>query len=238
MRKFIFQTSGFERIDKSRWPQFVKDFLENPDVNAIHSYNHSKIFFRKYNTNQYPRIMFLEEVRNDVALYIPRLYFKHHDEYTQFLSLGEREMIKKGKYSPSEIEEIEAEFKKYEEPDLLPDLPDSMRDIERKRDFSNIETSFVFEMEEWVRNIKSPEFADDRRSIHTLLQNIIVDKNYDEADEDGWITMSFQNNKSIILRISNLDDHTYFYLFDIDIKWAAPGEVQEYMVLCGGLLKK
>ncbi|MCQ2554304.1 MAG: DUF2284 domain-containing protein [Clostridia bacterium] len=27
-------------------------------------------------------------------------------------------------------------------------------------------------------------------------------------------------------------------LFDIDIKWAAPGEVQEYMVLCGGLLKK
>ncbi len=230
MQKQIFQTTAFARIDKAQWPKYVKDFLENPDVNSIHRYKNSPVFFEKFNTGSYPRIMFVEIVRGDVCLYVPRLYFHDHMEYNRFLTLSTEDMVKKGKFSDEENKEIEEEIRKYEEPEELPNLPHEMMDIEGQRDFSNIETSYVFEMEEWVRHIKNPEFVDDRRSIHALLQQIVVDRNYAEADDKGWITMSFQGSKSVVFRVSSLENHTYFYLFDISSNVDKHFLSQKYLV--------
>lgn len=33
--KTVLITTDFKRLDKTAWPKFVKDFIENPDVNSI-----------------------------------------------------------------------------------------------------------------------------------------------------------------------------------------------------------
>ena len=53
--KTVLITTDFKRIDKTRWPQYVKDFLDNPDVNSIHPRRGSKVAYHRFNTDAYPR---------------------------------------------------------------------------------------------------------------------------------------------------------------------------------------
>lgn len=45
MKTEVLITTEFKRIDKSQWPQYVRDFVDNPDVNSIHPDVGSKIAY-------------------------------------------------------------------------------------------------------------------------------------------------------------------------------------------------
>ena len=150
----IFITKRFYQIDKSKWPPYVKDFVENPNISRLSSYV-SKIYFVKFNTEAFPRILFFQEKRGDYVLYIPRVHFKKHEEYDEAIKLQEKQLLKKYHYDDSEVDELECKFKELQAPLTKDKLPLEMRDFEGKRDFSNISTSYVYEMEEWVNHIDS-----------------------------------------------------------------------------------
>ena len=210
----IFITKRFYQIDKSKWPPYVKDFVENPNISRLSSYV-SKIYFVKFNTEAFPRILFFQEKRGDYVLYIPRVYFKKHEEYDEAIKLQEKQLLKKYHYDDSEVDELECKFKELQAPLTKDKLPLEMRDFEGKRDFSNISTSYVYEMEEWVNHIKSSDFEDDKREIHKILIDLIVNKQYPEPDDNGWITLKIIGGKELVCRVESINGHFYFYLFDI-----------------------
>ncbi len=220
MEKQIFITTDFERIDKTEWPPFAKKFLDAPDVNSLHRYSHSKIFFKKFNTDAYPRILFFEEEREGIenVLYVPRKYFKRHDDYSEFLKLDEKTQLQRCRYNARELEEIESKFQEMIEVESKPALPLELRDIENQRDFSNTSTTYVFEMEEWCNHFGSRDFEDDRRLLFEAVQRIVIEKQHAEPNKKGWILEHFSNGKEIALRIQNKDDHTYYYFFDLALK--------------------
>lgn len=215
MIKKVFITTDFKRIDKTKWPFYVKDFFNDPDINSLHRYS-GKIFLKRFQTESFPRILFLEETDDQGnKLYVPRKFFERHDKYDEFFENDQSIILRKTKYSPSENQEIKQEFLKLVEVEGKPSLPEKMRTVENHRDFSNISTSYVYEMEEWVSHLKSDEFEDDKKEIFEVLQKFIIDKIYPAPDESGWITLKFANDKEIVGRISDKDNHTHFYLFDI-----------------------
>ncbi len=217
MRK-VFITSSFDQRDKSKWPPYVREFLEDPKPESLHNRREAqKVFFKKFNTEKYPRIVFFEETRGENSLLIPRKFFSKHEEYDLYTKLDEREMLKKGKYDSSELLEIEEEFKRFEKKEA-PKLPIEMRDIEHDRDFTNIGTSYVFEMEEWVKHIRKSEFIYDKKAIYeNLLVDVIVNKREITKDDNGWVILSLSKDSpiSVVMRVSVFEGHTYYYLFDI-----------------------
>ena len=83
------------------------------------------------------------------------MYFKKHEEYDDAIKLQEKQLLENYRYNESELQEIEGKFKELQAPLTKEKLPLVMRDFEGKRDFSNISTSYVYEMEEWVNHIDS-----------------------------------------------------------------------------------
>ena len=214
--KSVLITKDFRRIDKSRWPKIVKDFIDSPDVNSIHSEYGSKIAYHRFNTDAYPRLMFFEEMDNKGnIIFVIRKYFKTHDDYDRFRKLKIEEQVNKGKYSPAEQSELDDAFARYNEETTKPPLPKVMRDYENKRDFSNTATTYVFEMEEWCRHIGDSDFEDDKKDIFAAICHIIIDKRVEDEDSNGWFSFTFSDSKKIIYRVHEKEKHCYYYLFDI-----------------------
>lgn len=216
MKKIVFITTSFNRIDKIQWPPYVKDWLDNPDISSIHSESNSRVYFKRFNTEAYCRLALLQEIdENGNELYIPRLYFRNHKKYDEFRELSNEEQIKKCKYDSSEQEEIENKIAELAEKEKKPILPLSMRDIESQRDFSNTATSYVFEMEDWDSHIMSKEMSSYLSKIYDTLQEVVINKQHESADGKGWITVPFGKGGEMVLRIIESDKHTYYYLFDV-----------------------
>ncbi len=211
-------TEEFRRIDKTQWPLYVREFVENPDLSSIHAENGTKIAFRKFNTEAFPRLLIFEEKDGKGNIvYVPRKYFKDHRQYEEYRNKGKEEQLKIGKYFDSEKEELKNCFASFEEEAQKPPLPVEMRDYERKRDFSNTETTYVFEMEEYCKSFKQKELENDRREILKALQGYIIDHSTEPAEqENGWRTLPFLNGaKQIVVRQYTSDGHAYYFLFDI-----------------------
>lgn len=215
--KTVLITTEFRRIDKKHWPQYVKDFIDCPDANAIHPEAGSKVAYHRFNTEAYPRLMFIEE--KDQAgnvVYVARRFFNSHEAYDHFRTLSPDEQLKKGKYLASEKEELEALMSSFNvELKQRDPLPIQMFDFEGQRDFSNTATTYVFEMEEWCKHLRNRDLEDDRKDIFDAVIRIVVDKEESEPDEYGWRTMNFAGKKEIVYRFIELDGHAYYYLFDI-----------------------
>ena len=69
-------------------------------------------------------------------------------------------------------------------------------------------------MEDWINGMSSNTLEHDWKEIYQKLQEFIIDRDYPEADQQGWISIPFAQEKNMICRIGS-DRHTYFYLFDI-----------------------
>lgn len=215
MEKEIFITTDFKRIDKRRWPKFVTDFLEEPKVSSLHRIV-GKVFAKRFNTDSYPRIIFYEEIDEyGNMLYIPRKYFDRHEEYDKFNKQEQSLKESKFKYSSNEEEEKQGKFRQFIELERKPKLPIKMRDTFHVRDYSNKGQSYIFEMEDYCKHFKDKKFEDDKRIILESIQKVVIYKEYNE-DEDGWIIEEFAKGKSIVMRIHNVDNHAYYYLFDVD----------------------
>ena len=215
MKKQIFITTDFDRIDKSRWPQYVKNFLADPQVSAIHRIA-PKIFVDKFNTGSFPRIIFYEEIdEKGNALYVARKYLSKHEEYDQFNDLDLKVKQTKFKYSLSERIEIDEQFRRFVQVEPKPKLPEKMRNWFHLRGYSNKGQSYVFEMEDYCKHFKDKKFEHNKIAIFEHIYKVVGKHEYEE-DEDGWIVENFAENKSIVMRIHNMDDHAYFYLFDLD----------------------
>lgn len=217
--KTVLITTEFKRIDKRRWPQYVKDFIDNPDISSIHPRRGSKIAYHKFNTDSYPRLVFLEE-KDDAGniVFVIRKFFDDHRAYDLFDKLDDNQKIQKCKYSPIDQEDLNKEFAKFVEDKQKEPLPNDMRNFEKSRDFSNTATTYVFEMEEWCNHINKKELEDDRRDIFAAVQSIVIDKEMDEGDSEGWHIINFADNKEIIYRVHENNSHVYYYLFDIGAK--------------------
>ena len=216
--KTVLITTDFKRLDKTAWPKFVKDFIENPDINSIHTLIGSKIAYHKFNTEAYPRLLFLEEKDdNGNIVYVVRKYFKCHEDYDDFENLSEREKLLKAKYSSLEEEEMKNLFLSFIKKQEKEPLPSSMFGYEGEREFVK-ETTYVFEMEEWCRHINNIEFTDDKKDIFDVIQRVILCKeDIYEEDNEGWRTVKFAENKEIIFRVHNDGTNTFYYLFDISL---------------------
>ena len=219
--KKVLITTDIKLIDKGIWPKYVKEFIENPDINSIHAERGSKFAFRKFNTEAYPRLVFIEEKDSSGnIIYVLRKFFRNHDVYNEFRDLTESRKLQKTKYSPLEKEEIEREFANFVAKETKDPLPLEMRDFENVRDFSNTATTYVFEMEEWCKHIRNKEFEDDKKVIFETIQKIVIDKEIYSVDNNGWSSVFFEDakyNKKIIFRVHENDSHTFYYLFDIGI---------------------
>ena len=214
----VFQTREFQMIDKSQWPRYVKDYIDNPDVNSIHTEIGTKIAFRKFNTEAFPRLAFFEERVGNNVVFVLRKFFREHRNYEEFRKLPRVEQERKCKYTPQEKAELKEYIDSLSQENSLPPLEDNMRDYERTRDFSNTGTTYVFEMDEWcLRLRKGEELTKYLSEIYNTICNVIINRVYPDGDEDGWIRTSFskQSQKKIILRVHNWEEHAYFYLFDI-----------------------
>lgn len=211
--KKVFITTDIKLIDKSLWPKYVRDFVEDPDISSIHSERGSKLAYRKFNTEAYPRLVFIEEKDSDGnILYVLRKYFKNHDVYNEFRELTEARKLQKTKYSPLEKEEIEQEFSSFLAKETKEPLPKDMRDFENVRDFSNTATTYVFEMEEWCKHIRNKVHEE----IFETIRKVVIDKETaSDLENPGWSTVYSRYNKKIIFRVHENDSHTFYYLFDI-----------------------
>lgn len=216
MEKLVFVTTDFDRIDKRRWPKYITDFLAEPSVSSLHRFGNSKIYYKRFNTDSYPRLLCFEEIDNEGnVLYVPRRYFHDHEEYDAFRDMEIDTQIQRCKYSLLENEEIERKFAELTEQMPKPVLSIEMRDVEGVRDFSNTATTYVFEMEEWSKHLKSKAFKEDKEKIFNAIQDIVIGKNYPEPDAKGWVVLNFTEQKYIICRVHNRGGHTYIYFFDI-----------------------
>lgn len=217
--KTILFTTEFKRLDKKSWPKYVMDFIENPDVNSIHSECGSKIAFHRFNTEAYPRLLFFEEIRDENVVLVIRKYFDNHREYDNFRKLTDAEQLKKCKYSQLDNEEIETKFSEFVANQTKEILPIEMHDYEKQREFSNTGTTYVFEMEEWCKNLRNPEFRDDKREIYKAIQNVIIEKSEEvisgKVCDNDWRLAYFAGNKEIAFRIHSVGSRAYYYLFDI-----------------------
>ncbi len=214
--KTVLITKEFGQIDKRRWPQYVKDFIDNPDINSIHPRRGSKIAYHKFNTDAYPRFVFFEE-KDDYGniIYVIRKYFENHDSYERYDHLSEEQKIQKCKYSHQDEEDLNHEFAKFIEDVRKDPLPDEMRDYEKMRDFSNTATTYVFEMEEWCSHINRKELEDDCKEIFSTIQDVVINKIACDCDHNGWYSIKFADNKEIVYRVHEFEDHVYYYMFDI-----------------------
>lgn len=230
--KTVLITTDFKRIDKTRWPQYVKDFLDNPDVNSIHPRRGSKVAYHRFNTDAYPRLVFFEERdENGNIVFVVRKYFEEHRLYDTFDDLDERQKIQKCKYSSQDEKDLKNEFAKFVEEEKKDPLPVEMRNFEKDRDFSNTATTYVFEMEEWCKHIGNKELEDDRKDILAAIQSIVIDKESDSCDSDGWHTKHFAGNKEIVYRVHTGEAHVNYYIFDIGSKVNKGALINKYIDL-------
>ena len=214
--KTVLITTEFKRIDKKRWPQYVKDFIENPDVSSIHPRRGTKVAYHRFNTDAYPRLVFFEEKdeRGNV-IFVIRKFFEDHQSYDKFEDLDDKQKMQKCKYSPQDEEDLKAEFAKFVEEEKKEVLPIEMRNFERVRDFSNTATTYVFEMEEWCNHIKNKELEDDKKEIFEAIQKVVIEKEVPITSENSWHSIKFAGNKEIVFRVHEFDSHFYYYIFDI-----------------------
>jgi len=241
MGKSVLITTEFKRIDKRRWPPYVRAFIESPDINSIRTWLGSKIAYHKFNTEAYPRLLFFEEKdSHGNIIYVIRKYFEDHRAYDVFKNLSEEQKCQKGKYSPSEQKELDAAFAQFVEETPKQPLPVSMRDFERSRDFSNTATTYVFEMEEWCKHIRNREFEDDRKAIFEVVQKIVIEKESPSVDLEGWHSISFaeKQNKQIVFRVHEYDSHVYYFLFEIGVGVDISALVNKYRDLSDTRLLK
>lgn len=90
-------------------------------------------------------MLFFQEKRDDNILYIPRVYFKKHEEYDDAIKLQEKQLLEKYRYNESELQEIEGKFKELQAPLTKEKLPLVMRDFEGNATF------LIFQLRTYMR---------------------------------------------------------------------------------------
>ncbi len=92
-------------------------------------------------------------------------------------------------------------------------LPSSMRFVEGIRDFSNDQSSYVFEMEAWIDSILNISVSEDAHQklekIFDNLQSIVVEREFDEDEEVFY-------HKNGIYAIIKIGVNTDYFLLDYD----------------------
>jgi len=213
--KTVLITTEFKRIDKRRWPKYVRDFIDNPDVNSIHPESGSKIAYHRFNTEAFPRLVFMEEKSEGNTVYVIRKYFNEHRDYDEFRKLDEKQRCQKCKYSPLDEEDLAQELSRFVEEEKKEALPIEMRNFEKTRDFTNTATTYVFEMEEWCSHLRNRDLEDDKKEIFDAVQRIVIEKGMTNEDADGWRTINFAGDKEIVYRLHEHEGHIYYYIFDV-----------------------
>lgn len=228
MTKQIYITTAFQQTKKKYWPDYVLKTLEEVKANpsfegkGLHQYNHTKVYMKKFNTEAYPRLLFYEfqDPDNDIILYIPRHFFSSHDEYDKFLKSDVQET--KYKFSSIEIDEINQRISDLVRPASKPALPLDMQDLEHKRDFTNTDKTYVFEMEEWTTNIKKTEFLENL-PVFKRIGSLVINKDNDmpislkaKCITNEWYIAPYETGE-ILYRFDYEKEtgNTVYYLFDI-----------------------
>jgi len=208
MREEIFITKAFENFQRHyRLESVVSDFLYNikdtDKLRYIEEYDEYGFYLPN---EQFPRVVFLKEEREGITLFVPRCDFP--DEY-KWLNYNHNT-----DYSKDEKEQIKNYCLSLK---ARPVLPLEMMDYEKKRNFSNTLTSYVYETSEWCISIQKKELDEYRFSIFEKIKEIVFDKNY-IYNKNKWSENTFSNGLVLYFYVKELAGHTYFFLLDITNK--------------------
>ncbi len=207
MKYRYFVTSEIEKeISKRNLPKVVLDKLESNsastqpignDANA----GHPKIKLQRIDTHGGPRLVFFEEIRDDVTLYVLREIYAEHDKYIQkFNNVKKSFWIVQHDYTEEDRQEINDKFESLKEKVEKENLPDEFRKYEeRPRRFEASNDMIIYELLEWVNGYAD---VDDlyKKSIYDALVSIIVDGKYDanKFDKNGFYIAEVEGYKMVL----------------------------------------
>ncbi len=214
MKYQIFTPSGFRDANKSI-PNDIDDFLNknmepsDTDITTIPFTDTIcyKTTHRRYN------LWFTKVIHNDITLYVLK-EIEDRSNKSFFNVFSREEMVNKFSLSKAEESEIKKWYiKTFVKPETKAKLLPDMEKFEGIRDFSNSSTSFVYEMYDWTIHISGVEF--NYASIFALLQRIIINKEKEDKDDDGWKSKKVNDSDLQIIYRINRSKATYYYLYDI-----------------------
>ena len=224
-------------------PSDIKSFLGNHNnvISKLKSGGKNEIslsdklcIYRINDRQEY--LLFKIEKQDNIVLYIFRTCLNYND-YKKFRSIKDVNIQLNYCKSETEDDEVKAKFAELKPSVLVKEmLPDSMRVFESERDFSNINQSYIFEMEEWITSTKKIE----KYPIFKTLQNIVA--NHQEANfGNGWFYLDIEDMSchKILFRYKENANNTHYYLFKVtdDIPKAI-SEIEKKNTYNGELLLK
>ena len=208
MKYRYFVTSEIEKeISKRNLPKVVLDKLESNSASTQPIGNdsnagHPKIKLQRIDTHGGPRLVFFEEIRDDVTLYVLREIYAEHDKYIQKFSNVKKKSfwIVQHDYTEEERQEINDKFESLKEKVEKENLPDEFRKYEeRPRRFEASNDMIIYELLEWVNGYAD---VDDlyKKSIYDALVSIIVDGKYDanKFDKNGFYITEVEGYKMVL----------------------------------------
>lgn len=213
MKYRYFVTSEIEKkIAKRNLPQVIVDKLESNSTSTQplgndSSTGHPKIKLQRIDTQGGPRLVFFEEIRDDVTLYVLREIYAEHDKYMQkFNDVKKSFWIVQNDYSKEEQQEINDKFESLKEKVVKENLPDEFRKYEnRPRRFEASNDMIIYELMEWVNGYAD---VDDlyKKSIYDALVSIIVYGKYDanKFDKNTFYITEVEGYK-MVLRLDVTD---------------------------------
>lgn len=163
-----------------------------------------KVKIQRMNIHSGPRLIFFEEIRDDVTMYVLReIYIDHNTYMHKFNDLKNIPLwMSWYEYSPEELEEIDAEFERRKEKVVKDILPEEYRKYEeRPRRFEASKDMIIYELLEWVNGYTD---VDDlyKKSVYDALVSIIVEGNFDpdKFDSNGFYKFSVEGYE-VVLRM-------------------------------------
>ncbi len=213
MKYRYFVTTEIEKeITKRNLPQVIVDKLESNSISTQPLGNdsntgHVKIKLQRIDTHGGPRLVFFEEIRDDVTLYVLREIYAEHNKYIQkFNNVKKSFWIVQNDYSEEELREIDRKFESLKEKTVKENLPEEFRKYEeRPRRFEASNDRIIYELPEWVNGYAD---VDDlyKKSIYDALVSIIVIGKYDanKFDKNTFYITEVEGYK-MVLRLDVTD---------------------------------
>ena len=210
MRYCFFVTSEMEsKIAKMNLSKVIVDKLQS-DLSGNHPLGNEaktsspKVKVQKMNIPSGPRLIFFEEIRNDVTMYILREIYTDHDTYMRkFNDIKNIPLwMSWYEFSENELLEISLKFDSLKEKVVKDILPEEYRKYEqRPRRFEASKDMIIYELLEWVNGYTD---VDDlyKKSVYDALVSIIVegDINRGTFDTNGFYKFSVEGYE-VVLRM-------------------------------------
>lgn len=160
----------------------------------------ANLLVNKFNNHSGLRYVWLQEIRQDVCMYILRRIYRH-DEYSKKINDATKPfLMERYSMSLSEKEEVDAEFSKFFKEEKKEALPEEYRQYEDARAFDKNRDVIFYEMPLWHDGMKKVP-----KDYWPFIQKALsedIDKAYEQYDVFLYHTT---NNFTLTYRYGNIN---------------------------------